>query len=178
MGRDVQGTRAVGHLPGYLDPIPTADHRNQLYLLLVSDIPGYHHPYVMLTSIRSTPTLFKRGGLDPEAANLATAGVGVVLFITAWIPVLYFDRFGRKTWLQIGTVGMFAALIGIATLLRHAESHPGDPSNNAIIAFPYLFYLFFNMSWSSGSWTYAAEIFPISLRVGLSIMPVLITVKR
>lgn len=125
----------------------------------------------MLTSIRSAPTLFQRGGLDPGAANLATAGVGVVLFITAWIPVLYFDKLGRKTWLQIGTVGMFIALLGIATLLRHAESHPGDASNNAIVAFPYLFYLFFNMSWSSGSWTYAAEIFPISLRVSLLTMP-------
>ncbi|KAH6652554.1 permease of the major facilitator superfamily [Truncatella angustata] len=110
------------------------------------------------------PTLFMRGGLTAEAANLATAGVGVVLFFSAWIPVVYFDRLGRKTWLQIGTAGMFGALIGIAALLRHAESHPGSPTNNAIVAFPYLFYTFFNMSWSSGSWTYAAEIFPISLR--------------
>ncbi|KAK9412957.1 putative Permease of the major facilitator superfamily [Seiridium unicorne] len=110
------------------------------------------------------PTLFMRGGLTAGAANLATAGVGVVLFIAAWIPVLYFDKLGRKTWLQIGTVGMFSALIGIAALLRHAENNPGDPANNAIVAFPYLFYTFFNMSWSSGSWTYAAEIFPISLR--------------
>lgn len=106
-----------------------------------------------------------KGGLTAEAANLATAGVGVVLFLAAWIPVMYFDRLGRKTWLQIGTVGMFFALIGIAMLLRHAESHPGDAANNAIVLFPYLFYTFFNMSWSSGSWTYAAEIFPISLRV-------------
>ncbi|KAH8200170.1 hypothetical protein TruAng_005682 [Truncatella angustata] len=112
----------------------------------------------------SAPTLFMRGGLTAEAANLATAGVGVVLFFSAWIPVVYFDRLGRKTWLQIGTAGMFGALIGIAALLRHAESHPGSPTNNAIVAFPYLFYTFFNMSWSSGSWTYAAEIFPISLR--------------
>ncbi|KAI0133006.1 general substrate transporter [Xylariales sp. AK1849] len=110
------------------------------------------------------PTLFRRGGLDTEAANLATAGVGIVLFITAWIPVLYFDRLERKTWFQFGTIGMLGALIGIATLLRHAGSHPGDPGNNAIVAFPYLFFLFFNMSWSSGSWTYAAEIFPSSLR--------------
>lgn len=110
------------------------------------------------------PTLFMKGGLTAEAANLATAGVGVVLFLAAWIPVMYFDRLGRKTWLQIGTVGMFFALIGIAMLLRHAESHPGDAANNAIVLFPYIFYTFFNMSWSSGSWTYAAEIFPISLR--------------
>lgn len=120
---------------------------------------------MLLITLNSAPTLFMRGGLSPEASNLATAGVGVVLFIAAWIPVLYFDRLGRKTWFQMGTIGMFGALIGIAALLRHAERNPGDPANNAIVAFPYIFYTFFNMSWSSGSWTYAAEIFPISLRV-------------
>lgn len=114
-----------------------------------------------------TPTLFKNGGItDPMMANLATSGVGVVLFLSAWIPIFFFDRLGRKTWLQLGLVGMFVALLGIALLQRHAESHPGDPRNYAIILFPFLFFTSFNMSWSSGSWTYAAEIFPISLRVG------------
>ncbi|KAF3762655.1 general substrate transporter [Cryphonectria parasitica EP155] len=112
-----------------------------------------------------TPQLFRNGGItDPNIANLATSGVGVVLFLSAWIPIFFFDRLGRKTWLQLGLVGMFTALLGIALLQRHAESHPGDPRNYAIIAFPFLFFTSFNMSWSSGSWTYAAEIFPISLR--------------
>ena len=112
-----------------------------------------------------TPSLFKTAGLDAAAANLATAGVGVVLFITAWIPIFYFDKFGRRTWLQIGTVGMFFALLGIAVLQRHALSHPGDSINLIIVALPYVFYTFFNASWSSGSWTYAAEIFPTAFRV-------------
>lgn len=113
-----------------------------------------------------TPRLFRNGGItDPEIANLATAGVGLVLFLSSWIPIFYFDRLGRKTWLQMGLVGMFIALLGIAFFQRHAESHPGDPRNYAIIAFPFIFFTFFNMSWSSGSWTYAAEIFPNALRV-------------
>jgi sugar porter (SP) family MFS transporter len=113
-----------------------------------------------------TPQLFRNGGItDPSVANLATSGVGVVLFLSSWIPILYYDRLGRKTWLQLGLVGMFAALVGIAALQRHAETHPGDPRNYAIIAFPFLFFTCFNMSWSSGSWLYAAEIFPLSLRV-------------
>lgn len=113
-----------------------------------------------------TPMLFKNGGItDPTIANLATAGVGVVLFLSTWISIFFFDRLGRKTWLQLGLVGMFIALLGIAFLQRHAESHPGDPRNYAIIAFPFLFFTSFNISWGSGSWTYAAEIFPNSLRV-------------
>lgn len=117
-----------------------------------------------------TPQLFKNGGItDPKIANLATSGVGVVLFLSSWIPILFFDRLGRKTWLQLGLVGMFVALLGIAALQRHAESNPGDPRNYAIIAFPFVFFTFFNMSWSSGSWVYAAEIFPNSLRVSLDL---------
>ncbi|CAL5872848.1 uncharacterized protein PFLUO_LOCUS7117 [Penicillium psychrofluorescens] len=112
-----------------------------------------------------TPSLFERGGIkDPRTANLATGGVGIVLFVTSWIPIFFFDRLGRKTWLQIGTVGMMAAMIGITVLQWHAEHHPNDPANYTIVAFPYMFYVFFNISWGVGSWTYAAEIFPVSMR--------------
>lgn len=113
-----------------------------------------------------TPALFRNGGItDPTIANLATSGVGVVLFLSAWIPILYFDRLDRKTWFQLGLIPMFIALVMIAVMQRHAESHPGDPLNYAIILFPFLFFISFNSSWSSGSWTYASEIFPNSLRV-------------
>ncbi|KAI2629580.1 putative sugar transporter [Hypoxylon sp. NC1633] len=111
------------------------------------------------------PSLFKKGGIeDPTMANLATGGVGVVLFLSSWIPIFYFDRFGRKTWFQLGLIGMISALIGICVLQQHAADHPNSPINNAIVIFPYMFFTFFNASWSSGTWTYAAEIFPISLR--------------
>jgi hypothetical protein len=59
---------------------------------------------------------------------------------------------------------MMGAMIGITVLQWHAEHHPGDGANYTIIVFPYLFYVFFNISWGVGSWTYAAEIFPVSMR--------------
>ena len=113
----------------------------------------------------SQPSLFARGGItDPKTANLATGGVGIVLFVFAWFPIFFFDRLGRKTWLQIGLVGMAGAMVGITVLQWHAENHPGDRANYAIVAFPYLFYVFFNISWGVGSWTYATEIFPVMYR--------------
>ncbi|RYP46043.1 hypothetical protein DL768_007694 [Monosporascus sp. mg162] len=99
-----------------------------------------------------TPSLFERGGIaDPKTANLATGGVGIVLFVSAWFPVFIFDRLGRKTWLQIGLFGMTCAMIGIAVLQWHAEGHPGDKAIYAIVTLPYLFYVFFNISWGVGS---------------------------
>ena len=59
---------------------------------------------------------------------------------------------------------MMGAMIGITVLQWHAEHNPGDPANYTIIIFPYIFYAFFNISWGVGSWTYAAEIFPVSMR--------------
>ncbi|KAM0715249.1 hypothetical protein Q7P37_008747 [Cladosporium fusiforme] len=112
-----------------------------------------------------TPSLFQRGGIeDPHTRNLATGGVGIILFVFSWVPIFFFDRLGRKTWLQIGTVGMMCAMVGIAVLQWHAENHPGNSGNYAIIAFPYLFYMFFNISWGVGSWTVASEIFPSTYR--------------
>ena len=55
-------------------------------------------------------------------------------------------------------------MVGITVLQWHAENHPGDRANYAIVAFPYLFYVFFNISWGVGSWTYATEIFPVMYR--------------
>ena len=59
-----------------------------------------------------TPTLYEKGGItNPSTANLATGGVGIVLFFSSWIPIFFFDRLGRKTWLQIGVVGMMCAMV-------------------------------------------------------------------
>ncbi|KAF3394414.1 hypothetical protein F1880_004885 [Penicillium rolfsii] len=52
-----------------------------------------------------------------------------------------------KTWLQIGTLDMIGAMIGVTVLQWHAEYHQGDSANDTIIMFPYLFYVFFNISW-------------------------------
>ncbi|KAK7887774.1 hypothetical protein LTR67_009677 [Exophiala xenobiotica] len=112
-----------------------------------------------------SPSLFERGGIEnAHTRNLATGGIGIVLFVFAWIPIFVFDRLGRKTWLQIGVVGMMCAMIGITVLQWHAEHHPGDNANYAVIVFPYLFYISFNISWGVGSWTYASEIFPVTYR--------------
>ncbi|KAL5332535.1 general substrate transporter [Aspergillus crustosus] len=111
------------------------------------------------------PSLFKKGGItNPQTANLATGGVGIALFLSSWIPIFYFDRLGRKTWLQIGTIGMMLSMLGIAALQRKAEQYPESGGGYIIILFPYLFYIFFNISWGVAAWTYPSEIFPLSMR--------------
>lgn len=111
------------------------------------------------------PTLFMKGGIsDPNTANLCSGGIGVMLFVTSFLPMWLFDKLGRRTWLTIGTIGINCSLVGVIVCQWHAEHYPNSNGNYAIIAFPYLFYLFFNLAWSCGSWTYAAEIAPLRMR--------------
>jgi MFS family permease len=102
---------------------------------------------------------------NPQTANLATGGVGIALFLSSWIPVFYFDRLGRKTWLQIGTIGMMLSMLGIAALQHKAEEYPESDVKYIIILFPYLFNIFFNIRRGVAAWTYPFEIFPLSMRV-------------
>jgi hypothetical protein len=122
--------------------------------------------YVSLdTYSQPQPSLFLRGGIeDAHTRILATGGVGIIISVFSWIPIFSSDRLGRKTWLQIGTMGMMCVMVGIPVLQWHAENNPGSSGNYAIIAFPYLFYMFFNISRGVGSWTYASEIFPLTYR--------------
>ncbi|KAF9894942.1 hypothetical protein FE257_004564 [Aspergillus nanangensis] len=133
--------------------------------LLGCGIQGFQQITGTNSILYYAPTLFEKGGItSPRTANLATGGVGIALFLSSWIPIFYFDRLGRKRWLQIGTVGMMCSMIGIAVLQWHAGRHPGASGNYAIVAFPYLFYIFFNISWGVAAWTYPSEIFPLSMR--------------
>lgn len=96
---------------------------------------------------------------NAHISNVTTSGVGIVLFIFAWIPIFVFDRLAYKIWLQFGVIGMMCSTISITILQWHTEHHPGDKANYAIIAFPYLFNVLSNISWGIGSWTYTSEIF-------------------
>lgn len=56
------------------------------------------------------------------------------------------------------------SMLGIAGLQQQAEQRPESGGNYIIILFPYLFYIFFNVSWGVAAWTYPSEIFPLSMR--------------
>ncbi|KAJ0422255.1 general substrate transporter [Aspergillus carlsbadensis] len=112
-----------------------------------------------------TPSLFEKAGLPtPHAYLFGTIGILGVIFHSAWIPMRWFDRLGRKTWLQVGTIGMGISLSMSSVLQLKMEQHPDWHGRYMLILFPFLFYIFHNLGWTIAGSTYASEIFPMPLR--------------
>ncbi|KAL2834048.1 hypothetical protein BJY01DRAFT_259694 [Aspergillus pseudoustus] len=112
-----------------------------------------------------TPSLFEKAGLSFGIAYFAgTVDIISVMFHVTWIPFAWFYRLGRNTWLQVGTIGMILSLVAIAALQRQIEQYPDWKGRYIVVLFPYLFYIFYNISWAVALATYSSEIFPLSMR--------------
>ena len=60
------------------------------------------------------PKVFAMGNSGAQAALLQSIPVGVTLVISTWIGMMVIDRFGRKTLLLVGSVGMVVFLACVA----------------------------------------------------------------
>ncbi len=60
------------------------------------------------------PMIFEKAGASTNAAMLQAVAVGVTNMVFTIIAMFFIDKFGRKTLLLIGAVGMFLSLAGAA----------------------------------------------------------------
>lgn len=106
------------------------------------------------------PMIFEKAGASTNAAMLQAVAVGVTNMIFTIIAMFFIDRFGRKTLLLIGAVGMFLSLAG-AALHYFDESYFGG---TGVVAFIVGFIAFFAFSQGAVIWVFLAEIFPNRVR--------------
>jgi sugar porter (SP) family MFS transporter len=130
----------------------------------------------------STPFLQSTGAIDnPFVISMIFTAVNVGSTPLSFWTV---ERFGRRTILIVGALGMLicqflVAIIGVTIGFNH--THPGPepdtsianniPAVNAQIAFIAIFIFFFASTWGPGAWILIGEIFPLPIRsrgVGLS----------
>lgn len=120
------------------------------------------------------PQIFATFGFTSVTTELLATGVTGVLQIIFTLPaVLYLDKFGRKTFLIVGAVGMCICHIIVASIEGSFEdSWPSHRTGGwAAIAFIWLFAVNFAYSWGPVSWVITQEIFPNSMRSrGVSIV--------
>jgi MFS transporter, SP family, xylose:H+ symportor len=106
------------------------------------------------------PMIFEKAGADTNAAMLQAVAVGVTNMLFTIIAMFFIDKFGRKTLLLIGAVGMFLALAG-AAIDYYNSSLLG---NTGVVIFIIGFIAFFALSQGAVIWVFLAEIFPNKIR--------------
>ncbi len=106
------------------------------------------------------PMIFEKSGASTNAAMLQAVAVGVTNMIFTIIAMFFIDKFGRKTLLLIGAVGMFICLTG-AALHYYDETLFGS---TGVVSFIVGFIAFFAFSQGAVIWVFLAEIFPNKIR--------------
>ena len=107
------------------------------------------------------PRIFEMTGLEESSALLSTAGIGVVNFIFTLLALKYIDRFGRRTLMLIGSIGLIITL-SLVSMTFYTESFGGI----AVPLFLFVYIAFFAFSQGAVIWVFISEVFPNDVRAG------------
>ncbi|AMR27855.1 MFS transporter [Hymenobacter psoromatis] len=103
------------------------------------------------------PRIFEMTGRGQDAALLSSAGIGLVNFIFTLLGVNLIDRFGRRTLMLVGSVGLIATL-GLVARAFYTQQFGSVP----VLLFLYI--AFFAFSQGAVIWVFISEIFPNAVR--------------
>ncbi|RAK71146.1 sugar porter family MFS transporter [Aspergillus fijiensis CBS 313.89] len=117
------------------------------------------------------PQIFASFGFSSTTQTLLATGVTGIIQILFTLPaVLFLDKFGRKTFLIVGAIGMFCCHIVVAIVEGIYEDYWNlneglyKAQGWVAIVFIWIFASQFAYSWGPVSWVLAQEIFPSSAR--------------
>ena len=105
------------------------------------------------------PRIFEMTGLGTDSALLSSAGLGLVNFIFTLLAVNFIDRYGRRTLMLIGSVGVIVTLILVANSF-YTQSFNGY----AVPIYLFVYIAFFAFSQGAVIWVFISEIFPNEVR--------------
>jgi len=105
------------------------------------------------------PRIFEMAGFDKAHSYLQPVYIGAANLFFTILAMSFIDRFGRKTLLIIGSVGMIIFL----GLTAHAFSSSVS-GNSQVLIYLIGFIAFFAFSQGAVIWVFISEIFPNSVR--------------
>lgn len=105
------------------------------------------------------PRIFEMAGFAQKDAYLQPVYVGAANLLFTLLAMSVIDKFGRKTLLIIGSVGMIVFLGLTAYAFRDASS-----ANSNVLIYLIGFIAFFAFSQGAVIWVFISEIFPNSVR--------------
>lgn len=104
-----------------------------------------------------SPRIFEMTGLGTKAAFLSSAGIGFVNFAFTLLAINFIDRFGRRTLMFTGSVGVIITLALVARAF-FIQDFAGVP------VFLFVYIAFFAFSQGAVIWVFISEIFPNEVR--------------
>ena len=107
------------------------------------------------------PRIFEMTGLGESSALLSTAGMGIVNFIFTLLAMRFIDKFGRRTLMFIGSIGLIITL-GLVSRAFYTESFGGM----AVPVLLFIYIAFFAFSQGAVIWVFISEVFPNEVRAG------------
>jgi len=107
------------------------------------------------------PRIFEMTGLGESSALLSTAGIGIVNFTFTLLAMRFIDKFGRRTLMLIGSIGLIITL-GLVSRAFYTESF----GNMAVPVFLFIYIAFFAFSQGAVIWVFISEVFPNEVRAG------------
>ena len=105
------------------------------------------------------PRIFELTGLAKDASLLQSTSIGLTNLLFTLLAISVIDKFGRKTLMIIGSLGMIVTL-GLVSYTFFAE----DFSGLNVMFYLIGFIAFFAFSQGSVIWVYISEIFPNQVR--------------
>ena len=105
------------------------------------------------------PRIFEMTGLGQRTALLSSAGIGLVNFVFTLLGVNLIDRFGRRTLMLVGSVGLIGTL-GLVARAFYSQQFNGYTV--PVLLFVYI--AFFAFSQGAVIWVFISEIFPNAVR--------------
>jgi sugar porter (SP) family MFS transporter len=107
------------------------------------------------------PRIFEMTGLGERSSLLSTAGIGIVNFMFTLLAMRFIDKFGRRTLMLIGSIGLIITL-GLVSRAFYTESFGGM----AVPVFLFIYIAFFAFSQGAVIWVFISEVFPNEVRAG------------
>ncbi|MEZ0487422.1 sugar porter family MFS transporter [Fibrella aquatica] len=105
------------------------------------------------------PRIFEMTGLGKSSSLLSSAGIGLINLIFTLISMNLIDRYGRRTLMKIGSVGLIVTL-GLVARAFYTEDFSG--MTVPFLLFGYI--AFFGFSQGAVIWVFISEIFPNEVR--------------
>lgn len=132
--------------------------RRNLFPISLAVLIAFFNQMVGINAIiYYAPRIFEMVGLANSSALFSTAGIGLANLLFTILGITMIDRFGRKTLMLIGSIGLVITLTLVAREFIE-DSYRGIP----LLLFAYIG--FFALSQGAVIWVFISEIFPNRFR--------------